>query len=106
MIEKGEATHGQLGVTIQSNASREGGNTSRFTTGARVATATADSPAGKAGVQSGDIIVGVGGKRVVDATDVTATVRSYAAGAEVPVKVKRGDNEMEFKVTLGAASVG
>lgn len=106
LIANGTATHGQLGVTIQSNSARQAGKATGFTTGARVATATADSPAGKAGVQSGDVIVGVGGKRVVDATDVTATVRSYAAGTEVPIKVKRGDNEMEFKVTLGAASVG
>lgn len=106
LIEKGEATHGQLGVTIQSNASAQSGASNGFTTGARVATADADSPAGKAGIKSGDVILSVGGKRVVDATDVTATVRSYAANTEVPIKVKRGEQEMEFKVTLGAASVG
>ena len=54
----------------------------------------------------GDIIVKVGDRRVVDATDVTATVRSYAAGAEVSITVKRSGQEVTLPVTLGAAKVG
>ena len=106
LIKDGKATHGQLGVSISSTQVKDGGTETGFTNGATVADVPADSPAGKAGMRLGDIIVKVGDRRVVDATDVTATVRSYAAVAEVSITVKRSGQEVTLPVTLGAAKVG
>jgi len=105
LIRHGKASHGKLGVTIRS-APAGGSAGTGFTDGAEVADVPGDSPAGAAGLRAGDVIVKVGQKRVVDSTDVTATVRSYAAGTEVPFTVRRGGQERTVTVTLGEATEG
>lgn len=106
LIADGKASHGQLGVTVQSQSVTASGQATGFTEGAKVASAPSDSPAGRAGVRKGDVIVKVGDRRVVDATDVTATVRAHAGGEKVQLTVRRGDTDRTVEVTLGTASVG
>lgn len=104
LIKNGKASHGKLGVSIRSSQVDDNGSNTGFTNGATVADAPSDSAAGRAGMRAGDVIIKVGDRPTVDATDVTATVRSYAAGTEVPITVRRGSGEEVVKVTLDEAS--
>ena len=61
----------------------------------------ADSPAEKAGLLGGDIIVGLGEFEVEDLYGMTDALRALKPGDEVEVRVLRDDQEMAFKVVLG-----
>lgn len=102
LMSNGKASHGQLGLLARSQPSNEG-RSAIFTEGAVVSEVPSDSPAGQAGIQKGDVITKVGGKRMNDAVDLTATIRSYAAGTKVPVTIRRDGQERTVEVTLGSA---
>lgn len=103
IIATGAATHGQLGLSVQDKAS---GASSDFTTGAEVAAVTAGSAADKAGLKAGDVITGLAGRTVTDASELTAAAREQAAGATVKVTFLRGGQAQAADVTLGAATAG
>jgi S1-C subfamily serine protease len=59
-----------------------------------------DSPAGKAGLKSGDRIVSVGGWPTATSADVIAAVAMHRGGDTVQLVVERDDSEKEFSVVL------
>ncbi len=61
----------------------------------------ASSPAAKAGLQRGDIIVKIGDTRLDDSTSFLNVLYAYQPGDEVPLTVMRGRSEETFTVTLG-----
>lgn len=61
----------------------------------------ADLPAAKAGLKSDDVIIEIDGKKIGHWFELTETINKYDAGAEVQIKVRRNEAEMEFKVILG-----
>jgi hypothetical protein len=65
---------------------------------------TPGSPAEKAGLKGGDVIVKFAGKTVLDVEDYMAGLQSHKAGEKVDVVVKRGDAETTIEVTLGSRS--
>lgn len=60
------------------------------------------SPARKAGLRKGDVIVEVAGKPVTTFDSLKAVLENYAAGDTVSVRVNRENKEMSFKVTLAS----
>ncbi len=58
------------------------------------------SPADKAGVQKGDVIVRFGGVTVKNLEDYTVALRSHAPGDVVEVEVLRDDARVKLKATL------
>lgn len=102
LMSNGKATHGQLGLMARAQPSNAGRSTI-FTEGAVVSEVVPDSPAAKAGIQKDDVITKVNDKRMNDAVDLTATIRSYPEGATVKVTVKRNGEEHTMDVTLGGA---
>lgn len=58
------------------------------------------SPAEKAGVRGGDVIVRFDGLGITNLTDFTEVLRSKAPGDEVVVAVRRGEETLEFKAKL------
>jgi putative serine protease PepD len=103
IIATGTATHGQLGVSVRDNSS---GASSEFAAGAEVSSVTPGSAADKAGLKAGDVITGLRGRSVTDASELTAAAREQAAGATVKITYVRGSQEQSTDVTLGAATVG
>ena len=108
LISAGHATHPYMGVSTQTVsqdvASQYGLNVK---SGALVRLVSPGSPAEKAGIKAGDIIVKIGDTAVTSVEDVFAANRSYKIGQTIPVEVVRGSQTLKLNVTLGSdASTG
>ena len=62
----------------------------------------ANSPAAKAGLQGGDVIIGLGDNKIGTLADFDSALRKYKAGDKVPVVVRREGKEVKLEVTLEA----
>jgi len=60
------------------------------------------SPAASAGIQPGDLIVGLDGFDVSTTADLGAILSSLPAGSEVSIRALRNQGDVAFKVVLGA----
>jgi membrane-associated protease RseP (regulator of RpoE activity) len=69
--------------------------------GVKLAGVTAGSPADKAGVRAGDIIVEFGGKTVKDIYDYTDAIGAHKPGDVVQVIVMRAGSRLALTATLG-----
>ena len=96
IIEHGEASHGLLGATVTDQTDARAG-----VVGATLHETTESGAAAEAGLRSGDVITAVDGTSVTGAADLTARIRSYAAGEEVAVTLTRDGEELELTVQLG-----
>ncbi len=102
IVDHGKVTRGFLGVTIQAvdpdmakafGLSRGGG--------ALVGDVKADSPAAKAGIQRGDVILELNGKSVNGPDDLSVRVSELAPGTVAHLKVFRNGQARDIDVTLG-----
>ncbi|MFN0102436.1 MAG: M28 family peptidase [Bryobacteraceae bacterium] len=71
-------------------------------TGVRFADVREGTPAAKAGLKAGDILVNFDGKKVQNLMDFTVLLRQKKAGDEVEVQVLRGGQTVTAKVLLTA----
>ncbi|NYI42253.1 S1C family serine protease [Demequina lutea] len=62
------------------------------------------SPAAKAGIVGGDIIVAMDGTPVADASSAIVRIRSHAPGDIMTFTLLRGGKDVDVKVTLGTLS--
>jgi len=62
--------------------------------------ATKDSPADRAGIKAGDVIVKFGDSRIAGLEDIDGALRKFKAGDKVPVIILRDGKEQEVTVTL------
>lgn len=69
--------------------------------GALVAKVTPDSPAEKAGLRQGDVILGFDGQDIGKVRDLTRVVANTDIGGSTRVSVWRGDKEIALKVKVG-----
>jgi putative serine protease PepD len=69
--------------------------------GAKIASVTAGGPAERAGIQPGDVIVSVGGKKVPNFGALSQVISRFRAGDRVAVVVDRGGHRETIEVTLG-----
>jgi serine protease Do len=100
--EKGKVSRGYLGIQVQNlsyNQARAFGLESNE--GALVGSVENDTPAGKAGVRHGDIIVGVDDVKVKTTHDLINYVANKGPGASVDLTVLRNGKSMDLKVKLG-----
>jgi serine protease Do len=98
----GKVTRGWLGVAIQpltQELAKSFGLTG--TQGALVASVTDDSPAGRAGVKPGDVIVTFDGKTVEGPRTLPLLVANTPVGRTVPVVVLRDGKRETVTVTVG-----
>jgi S1-C subfamily serine protease len=72
-------------------------------TGALVETVGANTPASKAGLQPGDVIVSIDGTGISAWTDLTQDLRGYDPGQSVTLGLYRGKSLMNIQVTLGTS---
>jgi len=101
LIKSGKVERGYLGVMIQS-LTPELAQEFKVTgnQGALVTEVTDDSAAGKAGIKSGDVIIELNGKPVIDSRQLRLTVAECTPGSTISLKVLRQGSEKTFRVTL------
>ena len=83
---------GFLGVSLDDRT--DGGQ------GALVTEVTADSPAGAAGIEDGDVVVAIDQAAIDGSAGVIAAIRDHSPGDQVQITVVRGGTEKTFNVTL------
>ena len=74
--------------------------------GAQVQRVIPGSPAARAGLREGDVIMRVDDKDVNDPADVSSAISAKKPGDEVEVQVERGGSVTELKATLGTRPSG
>ena len=107
IIKTGKATHVYLGVSTQTVTTdlQKQFNLSR-STGALIAQVSANSPASKAGLKQGDIIIKIDNKAVANSSDLLVALRSETAGSTVQVTVDRNGSTMTIPVVVQERPVG
>jgi len=101
IIKHGRVIRGWLGVSIQNLTPELAKSLGiKDTEGALIAGVENDSPADKAGLKRGDLVVEMNGKKIKDVTTLRNTVASTAPGTKVDFKVNRNGKEMTITVTL------
>jgi len=101
IMQKGHVTRGWLGVQVQAvNKDLASSLGLKHAKGALVDQTTADSPAGRAGLKAGDVIVAVNGAPVKDSRDLAQKIGAMAPGASVKLNVIRNGNSREFGIKL------
>jgi S1-C subfamily serine protease len=101
IIETGDVRHPFLGVTIETYVEElaDGATAPR---GARIVSIEGtDSAAGSAGLQAGDIIVGIGDKEISSQTDLILAVRLYRVGDSVTFTAIRDGATDDYTVVMG-----
>ena len=99
--EKGFVRRGWLGVLIQEvNADLALSFGLERPMGALIAQASAAGPAGKAGVQPGDVVVLFNGKEVERSSDLPPMVGLVRPGTTVPLDVVREGKRLTLDVTI------
>lgn len=102
-LRKGAVHRGRLGVQIlstplnQDEATQLGLPEPR---GAIISRVEPDSPAGRGGLQAGDVIVEYNGQPIQDAAGLTAMVVGTAAGTKVPITFYRDGKRQQSTVTI------
>jgi serine protease Do len=104
LIKKGSVSRGWLGVTIQpvtdELAQSFGLKSAR---GALVSDIMAGSPAEKAGIKQGDVIVRFGDKEIKDSRQLQLVVGDTPAGQKVPMDIFRNGKPLTLTVTLASS---
>ena len=100
----GKVSRGRLGVTIQ-GVSQELADSFglKKAQGALVAAVEAKSPADKAGVKTGDIILAVDGRDVENSIDLPRVIGESRPGTAVTLKIWRQGETKELRASLGEA---
>lgn len=99
----GYVTRGWLGVSIQEidkSLAESFGLSS--TKGALIAEVISESPADKAGLQTGDVITEVNGTSINVSSDLPQLVGGLPIGSEAKLKVIRDKSEMFITLTVGS----
>jgi serine protease Do len=68
---------------------------------ARIAKVFPNTPAEKAGLRVGDIVIEFDGKPIGEFSSLSKLVADKAPGDKAKVKVQRGEEMLEFEVTIG-----
>jgi serine protease Do len=101
LMEKGKVTRGWLGVMVQKvtpDLAKSFGL--KDESGALVGDVTPNSPADKAGIKPGDIIIEFDRKPIKEMNELPRLVAAVPVGREAEVKVLRNGSPLVFKVQI------
>jgi Do/DeqQ family serine protease len=104
LIKKGSVSRGWLGVSIQPVTDEIAASFGmKKAAGALVNEVMKESPAAKAGIRQGDIIVGLDGKEIKDVRQLQRVTADTPMGKRVEAKIYREGKEMRLFLVLGSA---
>src|SRR5499433_1570752 len=100
--DHGAVTRGWIGVQIQPVTNEIADSLGlKNVRGALVAEPQTNSPAQKAGIKAGDVIVSVNGETVTDARNLAKRISAMAPGTSVKLGIVRSGKEDTLTLTLG-----
>ncbi|MFZ8825803.1 MAG: Do family serine endopeptidase [Candidatus Caldipriscus sp.] len=104
LIEKGKVERGYLGIFMQDVDQNIAKHFKlKKPQGVIVTDVVKGSPAEKAGIKSGDLVLEIDGREVKNSIQLRAYVQSKKPGDKVKLKVLRDGKEMVISVNLGSA---
>jgi putative serine protease PepD len=90
------AAHAYLGISVQDATATANG-----ATGALAADVRSGTPAARAGLKAGDVIVRMAERQITSSEDLSSVIDSKKPGDEISVTFRRGGSTHTVKVTLG-----
>jgi putative serine protease PepD len=103
LINDGKATHPVIGVSINMQYTGDGAQVSPEGEGTGDSV-TADGPGAKAGVEPGDVITSIDGKRVHSGEELIVRIRAHRPGDTLLLTLKRNGKQHAVQLTLGSAT--
>ncbi len=104
IIKQGKVVRGWLGVAVQPvTPAIASGFGLKQASGALISEVTKDSPAQKAGLQRGDVVLELNGKPVTDSRDLSLKISEMSPGSTANLKVFRNGSQRDVAVKLGEA---
>lgn len=101
ILAHGKVERGYLGILPQDVTPAMARAFNAKVTGALIGDVTKDSPAAKAGLQQGDIILSVNGEAINDANQLRLKIGLMSPNSRIDLKVVRDGRTMEIPVTIG-----
>jgi S1-C subfamily serine protease len=92
LIKNGKVAHPTLGVTAQTVSNSK-------LSGAGIAEVVAGSPAERAGLHQGDVVIRIGERKVSDSDEFVVAVRQLQIGESAPIEVVREGRNIVLTVT-------
>jgi serine protease DegQ len=102
LVDKGRAVHAYLGIQpaeLTPQIAQQFGL--KADSGVLVVDVPANTPAGKAGLQPGDVIAAIDGKQVTTVEELLSALRQHKPGDQITLHIVRGGAQQDVKVTLG-----
>jgi putative serine protease PepD len=93
IVRTGEAEYPVIGANVNTGSRRNG---------AEIVDVPAGTPAARAGLEKGDIVVAVDDKAVADGIGLIVAIRSHQPGETIRLTVRRDGRERNVEVTLDA----
>src|SRR5499427_2000404 len=101
LADHGKVERGWLGVSIQPLTNELAASFKRSdTNGALISAVVEGSPADKAGLKAGDVLVEFDGKKVAKSTDLPGLVADVPVGRDVPMTVMREGREVKLNAHI------
>jgi serine protease Do len=105
LLKSGKVTRGQLGISIQELTKDLADSFGlQSTKGILVADVMSDSPAEKAGLKTGDIILRLNGNEITDIGSFRNKIAMTAPGTDVKLLILRDGKQQEITVEIGELS--
>ncbi len=103
LVKDGHVTHGYLGVAIQDVTPKLAKQFDlKDNNGALIGDVLPKGPAAKAGIQEGDVVVELNGKKIADSRHLRLAVGNTAPGTVVQLKLLRDGSAKTLDVTIKA----
>ena len=93
IVNSGQAEYPVIGAEVNTGSRRNG---------AEIVKVPSDTPADRAGLENGDIVVAVDDKPVSDGIGLIVAIRSHQPGETIRLTVRRGGEVRTLKITLDA----
>ncbi len=105
-LKKGKIIRGWLGVQVQDLTPELAKSFNlKQDKGVLISSVLPGSPAEKAGLKQGDVIIAFNGKKIKDAHDISRLVAATSPHTEIPIRIIRNGKEKMLKVNIGVMPV-
>ncbi|CAG4883949.1 Periplasmic serine endoprotease DegP-like [Georgfuchsia toluolica] len=102
IIRNGSVTRGWIGVEMQEITPEIAESFGMPNTdGALIAGVMRGSPANKAGIRTGDVLLAVNGKPITDSQNMIELIAPLNPGSQAKLKLRRNNRNIEVDVTIG-----